>query len=146
MTTTTTATTYHLHVGIDARRLLEAMLTMQECGPIIDGDGWECWGEAVGTDVNDDRTLHVIIPLDSPDRADELVARLRAVGLLTSARRSTGGVPLHAALSDASNWGALDGGDVRTFYAPCAWCHADVMEWSACPNAKDICTDCCGED
>lgn len=29
---------------------------------------------------------------------------------------------------------------------PCAWCGRYVMDEMACPNAKDICTDCCGED
>jgi hypothetical protein len=29
---------------------------------------------------------------------------------------------------------------------PCAWCDRYVMDEMACPNAKDICTDCCGED
>lgn len=28
---------------------------------------------------------------------------------------------------------------------PCAWCDRLVMDELACPNAKDICIDCCGE-
>lgn len=28
---------------------------------------------------------------------------------------------------------------------PCAWCDELVMDELACPNAKDICIDCCGE-
>jgi hypothetical protein len=29
---------------------------------------------------------------------------------------------------------------------PCAWCGRYVMGEEACPNAKDICSTCCGED
>jgi len=29
---------------------------------------------------------------------------------------------------------------------PCRWCGEFVMDEYACPNSKDICTDCCGED
>lgn len=29
---------------------------------------------------------------------------------------------------------------------PCAWCGKYVMDELACPNAHDICIDCCGED
>lgn len=29
---------------------------------------------------------------------------------------------------------------------PCAWCGEYNMDENACPNAKDICNDCCGED
>lgn len=28
----------------------------------------------------------------------------------------------------------------------CAWCDQFNMDEMTCPNAKDICTDCCGED
>ena len=29
---------------------------------------------------------------------------------------------------------------------PCRWCGEFSMDENACPNAKDICNDCCGED
>ena len=29
---------------------------------------------------------------------------------------------------------------------PCAWCGQYVMDTEACPNAKDICLDCCFEE
>ena len=33
---------------------------------------------------------------------------------------------------------------------PCAWCGVDTTppdgEWITCPNARDLCIDCCGED
>src|SRR5689334_20554374 len=29
---------------------------------------------------------------------------------------------------------------------PCAWCGRLNMDWNACPNAKDICNYCCGEE
>lgn len=29
---------------------------------------------------------------------------------------------------------------------PCFWCGEYVMDEDACPNAKDICCECCGED
>lgn len=31
-------------------------------------------------------------------------------------------------------------------YIPCAWCGRFNMGWNACPNARDICNDCCGEE
>jgi len=42
----------------------------------------------------------------------------------------------------------LNGVEVRLPHpdVPCAWCGRYVMDEEACPNAKDICTDCCGED
>ena len=29
---------------------------------------------------------------------------------------------------------------------PCAWCGRFNMDWNACPNARDICNYCCGEE
>lgn len=31
-------------------------------------------------------------------------------------------------------------------YPPCAGCKQEVMDTLACPNAKTLCVDCCGED
>ncbi len=35
-------------------------------GVMTDGDGWNAWGEAPGTDVNDADTLHMIVRTRTP--------------------------------------------------------------------------------
>jgi hypothetical protein len=58
-----TKNTRTLHIGVSPLNLLAVMRRTQALGLglgwSIEGDGWECWGEAVGTDVNDDYTLHL---------------------------------------------------------------------------------------
>lgn len=78
-----------LHLGIDIARVdivrnaLQHVLT--EGTPTwIDGDGWNCWGEPVGTDVNDASTMHFLVPLEvTPKEADLLVRVLFQAGMLT---------------------------------------------------------------
>jgi hypothetical protein len=52
-----------LHIGVNPLNLLAVMRRTRGLGMdlhwTIDGDGWESWGEAVGTDINDDHTLHL---------------------------------------------------------------------------------------
>jgi len=73
----------HLHMGLslpDAKRLVEFVkdqATMTPALPVyVDGDGWNCWGEAVGSDINDESTYHVIIPVESPRAGQQLVLTL----------------------------------------------------------------------
>lgn len=139
---------YHLHVGVDPRSL-KAALDAVPGEVIIDGDGWEVWAEPIGTDNNDDRTLHVVIPVGSREEADGLVAALREGRVLTPMRQNVGGVPADAVLTDASNWSALDGVEglygTHVYWSPCSWCGADVMDEDACPNLKDVCEGCAGD-
>lgn len=48
----------------------------------------------------------------------------------------------------ATVYGMLNGVEVELPHpdVPCAWCDNPNMDQEACPNAKDICIDCCGED
>lgn len=60
-----------LYVGIDVRDLYD--LGRRLAVPLaIEGDGWEAWGEAVGTAGNGGCTLNVVMAI-TPERADELL-------------------------------------------------------------------------
>lgn len=63
-----------LHLGSDIRDLYD---TLRELPPetSIEGDGWDVWGEPVGTAGNDGSTLHVVV-LSDPCHCDRLVADL----------------------------------------------------------------------
>lgn len=78
-----------LHLGLDIARveIVKRALArvLPEGTPIwIDGDGWNCWGEPVGTDVNDQSTMHTLISLEvTPADAHLLVTVLYQAGMLT---------------------------------------------------------------
>lgn len=42
----------------------------------VEGDGWNCWGEKPGTDINDETTYHVVIPVSSPRHGQQIVTEL----------------------------------------------------------------------
>jgi hypothetical protein len=71
---------YHLHIGVDPVNLdrVSRELARLDRQPCIDGDGWNVWGEAVATDNNDDRTLHVIVRSNSVDTLTHLALALQA--------------------------------------------------------------------
>lgn len=100
----------HLHVGIDPLHLSKALrLIAGTAGYLqhVDGDGWECWGEPVGTDVNDGRTLHVVVLVLTRKEGRVLAGRLYRAGYLTpfasqSQEDSNGAV---AVITDAADWG-----------------------------------------
>jgi len=117
---------YTLHVGIDPKDLNDLLRITHPLPHDIDGDGWNCWGESVGDDINDDRTLHVTFPLERKRQARLLLGVLAARGipLVPSTRsmyeRHNG---LLAVLSDTTDWGALDEveglGGVRVWRSVC---------------------------
>lgn len=79
-------TTYTLHVGANPRRLPSVCFEAQNVGANgmsyvveVDDGGWNCWSEPIGTDTNDDVTLHILIDLRTGQRP---VALDRASALL----------------------------------------------------------------
>lgn len=102
---------YHLHMGLQPPHLHQALriqrLVLGRHAAIIDGDGWETWGEAVGTDVNDNQTLHVITEVTNRAESDGVVAALRQAGVLTPMRRNVP-APVDAVLTDIEDWSCLD--------------------------------------
>jgi len=60
-----------VHIGISPENLDRLPLFWADKNKMavtVDGDGWNAWGEAPGTDVNDETTLHVVY-LTHDDRA-----------------------------------------------------------------------------
>ena len=92
----------HLHLGIDPLNLATALRIIRlnrRPTPFIDGDGWECWGEAVGTDVNDRRTLHVVVEVPTRKHGRQLASALHAFSVLTPMARQA---PRQQARDDAN--------------------------------------------
>ncbi|WP_353707282.1 hypothetical protein ABRQ22_14890 [Cellulosimicrobium sp. ES-005] len=58
-----TTTTRTLHMGVQPNGLLHVARAVRSFGltPLVDGDGWEVWGEPVDQDDNDGVTLHVVV-------------------------------------------------------------------------------------
>lgn len=52
-----------MHVGVKPENVASLTAFARRAGlsMAVDGDGWNCWGEAPGTDVNDLTTLHVVL-------------------------------------------------------------------------------------
>lgn len=119
--------TYALHFGIDVSHLVQLRREFDR-GPglahYIDGDGWNCWGEAVGDDVNDASTLHVVVPLARKRHARLTLGALASVGIpfvtMGGYDKQTG---ILAVLTDMDDSGCLDGreGDehTRSWYRIC---------------------------
>lgn len=107
---------YYLHVGAKPKQLASVLKIVKFLGNrfYIDGDGWETWGEALGTDRNDKKTLHISIAVASTWEA-RLVAKL-LMGETTVSKYDGH----YAVLSDHDDWGAFDGveGLVRSFQIP----------------------------
>lgn len=110
---------YALHFGLPlvTRPEMITWLTDQlaargqaEAPPVyVEGDGWNCWGEAIGTDINDDFTYHVVIPVKSPREGQRLMADLLdfnfgwrnfiPIGLTVDDE-----VPVIAAITNGAQW------------------------------------------
>ena len=109
---TTDVGAWALHFGIhaslseDLRRVLHLMFP--KGWAICHGDGWNCWGEDVGTDVNDADTVHVFVYYNG-DLSDAISAVVRLheanVPLVPIAEQGSdvfnGTV---ASLTDAEDW------------------------------------------
>lgn len=106
---------YHLHVGVKPKQMKTVQSIAFRLGitPLIDGDGWTVWGERLGVNGNDKKTLHVILPVESQWEA-RFVAKL-----LLGETQVTSGTGEYAVLTDAGVWSQFDyedGGVV--FYVP----------------------------
>lgn len=105
---------YYLHVGLKPKQIKSVMkiIHVLSLPHYIDGDGWETWGEALGTDLNDKKTLHVTIRVET-----HWVARLVAKVLMGETTPSKDGH--YAVLTDWDNWSELDGDEgCIAFYVP----------------------------
>jgi len=95
-----------LHIGVDPRHLLTVMRRTRAqipgLGWTIDGDGWETWGEAVGTDLNDDRTLHLTSTVLLPD--DQALQVVDALAGLLTAMVHTGPGSALGVLTHFTDW------------------------------------------
>lgn len=108
--------TYAVHIGVKPRHLNNINRIFLDLAK-VDGDGWNTWGEAPGTDVNDADTLHVVIGpfggqmlaeaishylIDFDDAAEVLVP-------IADYPRLRGEAPARVVLTDWDDWSALGG-------------------------------------
>jgi hypothetical protein len=97
--------TYTLHIGVDPLNLL-AVLRRTDSPSYwhIDGDGWNTWGEAVGTDVNDRRTLHLSskVPVTKADARHVLLELDDLLTVMTNQSPGNGGGI--AVLTNVEDW------------------------------------------
>jgi hypothetical protein len=56
-----------VHVGVHYSQIVGTLRALREAGEKAnaEGDGWYTWGEALGDDVNDPTTFHVLIETTS---------------------------------------------------------------------------------
>lgn len=91
---------YYLHLGLE-----EAMLETGELFGhhlIIDGDGWQAWGEKPYTNGNEGELRHAMIESDS-------LADLREIQAFLDANLN---YPVDSLVSDSDVWTTLDGVDI----------------------------------
>lgn len=93
-----------LHVGCTARELFNLTRAATSLGlpdATIHGDGWECWGEPLGEDVNDKKTLHVMFSAE--EIRGDVVVRLNALANLISmaVKRQSG---VYASVTSFEDW------------------------------------------
>lgn len=71
------------HVGVHVRNLITVQRNIRANGltPILDGDGWQVWGEEVGRNGNDDTIMHVVINVPAHSNVDEVIRRIEVAGL-----------------------------------------------------------------
>ena len=103
-----------LHIGVDVEVLgavLKASHPRYQWD--IDGDGWECWGEAPATDVNDASTLHLTLSTPVTDLQAQVIVRELAPWL-TLLRNQTNPIDngTLATLTDVTDW-AEDAGLIK---------------------------------
>ena len=90
---------YYLHLGLE-----EAFLAFEELFGhylIINGDGWQAWGEKPNVNGNAGPLRHAIIESDSREELESLQGLL--VGM---------NYPIITLISDAAVWTTLDGEDI----------------------------------
>jgi hypothetical protein len=91
-----------LHIGVDVTHLNAVTRSSHPIRWVIDGDGWEVWGESVGDDNNDATTLHLI----SAEAVGDVAARQIVTDLLEHLvpmlRNTEPGTV--AVLTDVSDW------------------------------------------
>lgn len=131
-----------LHIGVHKNTTLERLAQVAGCLVNLlssDGDDWQEWGEKPTTDVR-----HTIVRLGfgaSPDAVNEWVQKWWAAGLLWHGYSQT--VSSYIAVM-TSGWDSWEE-DVLIWRAPCEVCRRFVMNELMCPNAREMCVDCCGE-
>lgn len=109
---------YDVHIGIEEDAVDLALATLDRFTVTVatyaDGDGWNCWGEPPGTDVNNATTRHVIARVDRLGQAIDLALALAEDGnpwreMLTpsDSRKHGGGTRLDGVLvtvSQSTDW------------------------------------------
>lgn len=97
-----------LHIGVDVTSLLTAVRQSRYADVRwhIDGDGWEVWGEAVGTEDNEAPVLHLSSRKGlTDDEARLTVAMLNDVRALVPMRRNVEpGQVVYGVLTDRQDW------------------------------------------
>lgn len=93
----------HLHIGINAADLICAHNVVRQTFKVhMDGDGWETWGEAVGTAGNDLDTFHFVVHVKGRKQARRVVTALHgSVTLQPMAQRDQRAII--AVLTDAAD-------------------------------------------
>ena len=107
---------YVLHLGVipqDLQRVIRSARAVMDSYEVT-GDGWNAWGEAVNTDVNDDVTLHLTVAINVrqeavEDTAAELVSRLDVRGVLVTSSEGRNTV---AALTPDDDYSVEEAGGV----------------------------------
>lgn len=114
----------HVHLGVEPERI-DKVRDLLGKGPdaiYVDGDGWECWGEAPGTDVNNSTTMHMIfeLPWESKPNNRQLLERtvekvVKGLQEYLTPMQVDHQTGIIACLSDSEDWSTLDGGPVRNY-------------------------------
>ena len=104
---------YALHIGVTGDRVNEAttLLASEGLTAIVDGDGWNAWGEKPGTDVNDADTMHIVVAVEADNFVDldKTIQALGDKGLLTPMGGYGYQVGHAAILTDMDDWSTLVG-------------------------------------
>ena len=71
-----------LHIGVDlGANLTQTLRWLTNTGErsVLDGDGWNAWGEAVGESNNNDRTLHITVEVEADTTSGVIADAARIV-------------------------------------------------------------------
>lgn len=60
---------FGMHISLVPDTIKQEAYYFDSRGIGTDGDGWNCWGEAVGTNGNDDKTRHFFAHFDTIGKA-----------------------------------------------------------------------------
>lgn len=101
----------HLHLGVHPRHVINLRRAVREAhiphAIHVDGDGWNAWGEAPGTDVNDLLTLHAVVEVPdhlSREEAHVLVQMILDKGVALVPARWPGHEPALWEFTTAEDW------------------------------------------